>query len=73
MTDAHLLIAIAAVAWSAGLFVGMFTSKFVGKKQCTVDMDKIWNRIDALQDCMTGGKITFELRPVIERREHKHA
>ena len=60
----EIVITISTIAWSAGLFVGMFTSKFVGKKQCAIDMDKVWNRMDAIQDCMTGGKITFELRPV---------
>ena len=65
----HIVIAISTGAWSAGLFVGMFTAKFVSKKQCGVDMDKVWNRLDAIQNCMTGGKIIFELRPVREQEQ----
>jgi len=61
------VIAIVTVAWSAGLFVGMFTAKFVSKKQCNVDMGKVWDRMDMIQNCMTGGKITFELRPAKEQ------
>ena len=75
MVPISIVITIVTLTFSAGMAVGMFTAKFVSKKQCAIDMsqikshcgseiDKVWSRMDTLQDCMTGGKILFELRPV---------
>lgn len=66
-------ITLVSVAWSAGMFVGLFAAKFVQKKECkvhrteietdsSIKFDAIWKRIDAIQDVLTGGKYAFEIR-----------
>ncbi len=59
-------ISLITVAWSAGLFVGLFTAKFVSKKECRVEKNKLHERIDNIQNLLSGGRIYFELRQVQE-------
>lgn len=59
-----LVITLCSIAWSAGLFIGMFTSRFVLKKDCLKHKAEMWGRIDAIQNCLAGGRIQFELRMV---------
>jgi len=61
-----LVITLCSVTWSAGLFVGMFTSRFVIKKDCTKSKAEMWSRIDQIQNALTGGKIRFELKMIPE-------
>ena len=58
----EVLITCVSVAWSAGLVIGMFSSKFMSKKECACNQKKLWERIDAVTDSLVGGKIAFELR-----------
>jgi hypothetical protein len=60
----EIVIAIVSISWSAGMFVGMLFGKFVSKKDCEANRNKIWERLDCVQDCMAGGKIVFEMRQV---------
>ena len=55
-------ISLGAIVWSAGLACGLFASKFMNKIDCKNYREGIWNRIDALQDAMTGKPLHFELR-----------
>lgn len=58
------VITLTSIAWSAGVAVGLFASKFVSKKECKSTRDQIWSRVDKIQDAMTGKPIRFELRMV---------
>jgi hypothetical protein len=62
--DNSLVIALVSVAWSAGLFCGMLTTKFVTKKSCDDKHKEVWGNIDAMRNCMAGGVVHFELRRV---------
>ena len=64
MVSISVAITIASLTWSVGLFVGLFTARFVNKKDCQTMQSKLWNRIDAIQNILAGGKMTFELRPI---------
>jgi len=59
-----LVIALISIAWSGGVFVGMFASRFVAKKQCDLHRADLWHRLDSIQHCLTGGHIQFELRMI---------
>ena len=59
-----IVISIASLTFSAGMFIGLFTSRFVNKKDCQQKSDAMWAQVDAIRNCMTGGKIKFELRMV---------
>ena len=61
MMSYELSITLISIAWSAGIVVGLFTAKYVSKKECKETMQSVWNRIDDIQNCMTGGKITFDV------------
>lgn len=55
------VIALIVIAWTAGLFVGMFTARFTSKKQCDLHRAELWKNLDALQSAMMGKPITFKL------------
>lgn len=65
--EISVVIAIASVAWSIGLFIGLLTSKFISKKQCDEHRTQLWDRVDAIQDAMTGGPYNFEVRLMPKR------
>ena len=67
MVSLQLAVTLISLAWSIGLFVGLFTARFMSKKECKEIQCKVWERIDAIHDVMAGGKITFELRAVKEK------
>lgn len=58
------VIALVSVSWSAGLFVGLFSARFTSKKDCEKNRVAIWEQVDAMRNCMTGGKIVFELKQI---------
>ena len=60
-----LIISIASIAFSAGLFVGLLTAKFVSKKECHNDMQEVWAQLDVIRNALIGKKIIFELKPII--------
>ena len=62
--NTSVVIALVSLSWSAGLFVGLFTAKFISKKDCEKNREAIWAQVDAMRNCMTGGKITFELKQI---------
>jgi hypothetical protein len=75
-----IVLTLVTISWSVGLFVGLFTARFVGKKDCElmrsstkVESDKrfdaLWERVDSIQDCLTGGKIMFEVRLMPKKGE----
>lgn len=57
-------LTIGSIAFTGGMAVGMFTAKFVSKTECKECRDKVWERIDAIQDGLAGQPIHFELRMV---------
>lgn len=61
-----ILITLATTAFSGGVFVGMFTARFVQKRECEKHRDQLWERIDSMQNCMTGGRVKFELKMVTD-------
>lgn len=61
-----LAVTLISISWSVGLFVGLFTARFVSKKECEENQCKIWERIDAIQNVLVGGRMTFELRPMAQ-------
>ena len=63
------VITIASLMFSTGMFMGIFTSRFVNKKECQQKSDAMWAQVDAIRNCMTGGKIKFELRMVPPDKE----
>ena len=62
--NTSVVIALVSLSWSAGLFVGLFTAKFISKKDCEKNREAIWAQVDAMRNCMTGGKIMFELKQI---------
>jgi len=63
-----IVIAIASMAFSAGIAVGMFSLRFVARSECARTRETVWARIDAIQDALTGGSYTFEVRLVPKRQ-----
>ena len=61
MMSYELSITLISLAWSVGVFIGLFTAKYVSKKECKENMKGVWDRLDDIQNCMTGGKMTFEV------------
>jgi hypothetical protein len=66
----EIVISLMSVAFSGGLFVGMLTVRFITRKECEKNRETAWKRIDAIQDCMTGGRYQFQvtLIPATETR-----
>lgn len=62
--DLSLVIAMISISWSAGVFVGLFTARFISKKECDKNREAIWAQVDAMRNCMTGGKVVFELKQI---------
>ena len=62
--DTPLVIALVSLSWSAGMFVGLFTARFISKKECEKNREAIWAQVDAIRNCMTGGKVVFELKQI---------
>ena len=63
-----IVIVLLSISWSAGVFVGLLTAKFVSKRECNLKTNNIHARIDNIQDLLAGGKIHFELRQVQEAK-----
>lgn len=60
--DPALLIAIISVTWSAGLFCGLLTARFVQKRECDKHRREVWSRLDTIQDALLGEPINFVLK-----------
>jgi len=63
----YIAITIASISFSSGVVVGFFTSKFISKKDCERNRQALWEQVDAIRNCMTGGKVRYELRMVPEK------
>lgn len=63
----YLAVSIASVSFSGGVLVGLFTSKFVAKKECDRNRAALWDQVDAIRNCMTGGRVRFELRMIQDK------
>ena len=58
------VLGLMSLAWSAGLFIGILTAKFVSKKDCSQKSTAIHERIDDVQHLLSGGKMIFELKQI---------
>jgi hypothetical protein len=67
----EILVALLSVTWTAGMFVGLFAARYMSKKECKERCDQIWQRIDSIQDGLTGQPIHFELKMVSHKTNSK--
>lgn len=62
------VISIATSCLSAGFVGGMLTARFQSKKDCEIHRTKIDNKIEGIQNVLTGGKLRFEMKLIESER-----
>jgi len=67
--DVGIVIGLCSMAFSGGIAVGMFSLRFVARSECARTRETVWARIDAIQDALTGGPYTFEVR-LVPKKQH---
>ena len=64
MDSFYTSILIGMVCFDLGILAGVFLNKFTSKKECDKSRADLWAQVDAIRNCMTGGKVRFELRMI---------
>ena len=62
--DVSIVIALVTVSLSCGMYLGMFTARFMSKKDCAVHRNDLYDKLDDIKGCLIGGEMVFELRQV---------
>jgi len=63
-----LAISLCMVFTNVGIFLGYLTAKYKTKKECAVHRDKIYDEINSVRNCLTGGPYEFSVKLIQKER-----
>ena len=64
-----LAMSLCTICVNIGIFIGYLTAKYKTKKECALHRDKIYDEINSVRNCLTGGPYEFTVQLVPKKNQ----